>query len=745
MRNKTLEVGISAAVLTSAFVVGTPSYKVEAATNIEQLMTNVQNSSTVLKWAISVEGSADGVTQPWIQYNATKVAIANAEKAIKQLSFSDQLKYEARLADAKTQLKRSQGYLDAITASTKINEKTNALSAAVSANNLNLVEKSYHEMTAEFRKQTILLDRVYGQSTRDKIRNAVKGPAEKLINELKNDVTVHMLTKGASEDIRTSKQAEASRKIHEAQAILDANVLYWENTLQKSLSAITSSIPVQISSVSRIDDTTVSVKLNRAVASVKATEFTFDNNLSVTNASLSSDGTIVTLKTSVQTPSFKYTLKYKGNSASFTVPGSIVPIQVGNTTIQHRETAEVLALTATFAGTYGNNNIRIDIPAGIKVLTINGIENSIAGAKSVNVVPDRNGTVTITFTSNNINVAALDKVFTFNKMENNKVVETQTSGYMNFYVPAKDGSISSKKVQYVDLANNYFVTADGIKYHIKGSNDTFRNESIAISYESFKAALNIDDTITGTYKTTSSSSFNIATNHYSVPLLVDSKFAYKSGYGFRMIGKQIELKGTGQPNYELFIFKNSGSFLGKIKINSAGTWSFNTNLEQNAINDFYMVQQVAGKAAPLYTSGNILRVIEGPFDLLSTSEGITRDEDISNEEITFTIAPVNRTNGTLVVQDNAVITKQASIIVSDEDGTKVQFTNNENGNLFSSVTNGFKIKFGPTKEGIISGVTLDKGADEKLTGTLDIISIDGVSNGYDLQLKVNPGHQIKVY
>ena len=32
-------------------------------------------------------------------------------------------------------------------------------------------------MTAEFRKQTILLDRVYGQSTRDKIRNAVKGPA----------------------------------------------------------------------------------------------------------------------------------------------------------------------------------------------------------------------------------------------------------------------------------------------------------------------------------------------------------------------------------------------------------------------------------------------------------------------------------------------------------------------------------------------------------------------------------------
>ena len=745
MRNKSGKLGISAAVLTSAFIVGTPSFTVEAADNIDQLMKNVQDSSTVLKWAISIEGSADGVTQPWNQFNATKAAIANAEKAIKKLSFSDQLKYEARLTDAKIQLKRAQGYLDAITASTKINEKTTALSSAVAANNLDLVEKAYHEMTAEFRKQTILLDRVYGQSTRDKIRNVVKGPAEKLINELKNDVTVHMLTKGATEDIRIAKRVEASRKVYEAQAILDANVLKWESTLQKSLTAVTNSIPVEVVSILRVDNTTVSVRLNRAVSNIQASELTFDNSLSVTSASLSSDGMTVTLKTSVQTPSFKYTLKYKGSSASFTVPGSIVPIQVGNTTTQHRETSEVLALSATFAGSYGNNNIRIDIPAGIKVLTINGIDNSIVGAKSVNVVPDRNGTVTITFTSNNVNVAALDKVFTFNKMENSKIIETQTSGYMNFYIPAKDGAISSKKIQYVDLTNNYFVTADGIKYQMKAYNDTFQNEGVAIAYDSFKAVLNMEDTITGTYKTATGSSFNITTNHYSVPLLVDSKFAYKSGYGYRMIGKQIELKGTGQPNYELFLFKNSGSLLGKIKINSSGAWNFNTNLEQNAINDFYMVQQVAGKTTPMYSSGNLLRVIEGPFDLLSNSEGTTGDEDLSNEEITFTIAPVKRTNGTLIVQDTAVITKQASITVSDVDGTKVQFTNNKNGNLFIAVTNGFKIKFGTTEEGTISGDILNKGADDKLTGTLDIISIEGVSNGYDLQLKVNPGHQIKVY
>ncbi|ALC86498.1 hypothetical protein AM499_12180 [Bacillus sp. FJAT-22090] len=745
MNKNTVKMVISSAVAASAFVAVAPERQVDATVNIDRLMTDAQNAGNVLKWAISVEGSADGVTQPWTQFNEAKLAIAKAEAEIKKLSFSEQLTYEARLANPKIQLKRAQGYLDAITASTKINEKTRVLSAAVNTNNLDQVEKAYHEMTAEFRKQTILLDRVYGQSTRDKIRNAVKGPAEKLINELKNDVTVHMKTKAAIDYIRLSKSTEATKKINEAQAILNANVLKWESTLQRNINTVANTLPVQMNSITRVDNTTVSVRLNRAVSTVQASEFVFDNGLSVTNASLSSDGMTVTLKTSAQTPSFKYTLKYKGNFASFIVPGSIVPIQIGDTTTQHKETSEVLALSATFAGSYGNNNVRIDIPAGLKLLTINGIENIVAGAKSVNVMPDRNGTIIVTFTANNLNVAVLDKVITFNKLENSKVVETQTSGYMNFYVAAKAGTISNKKVKYVDLPNNYFVTSDGIKYKIKGGSDTYRNEGIAISFDSFKASLDTEDTITGTYQTTAASSFNITENYYSVPLIIDSKFAYKSGNGYRMIGKSLELSGTGQPNYELFIFKNAGSYLGKVKISSTGTWKYPATINQNDINDFYFVQQVAGKVTPVYTSGTSLRVVEGPFELLSISNGKTADEDLSNEEITFTVAPVKRTNGTTIAQDTAILTRQASIVVQDADGTKVQFTNNDQGNIFSKVSNGFKIKFGPTVEEKLAGVILENGEDDKLSGPLEVISIDGVSNGYDLNLKLNTGFQIKDY
>ncbi|NME05778.1 hypothetical protein [Psychrobacillus sp. BL-248-WT-3] len=728
MNNKTKKIAVATAVAASAIVSIAP-HQADAASNIDQLMTNVQNSSTVLKWAISIEGSADGVTQPWSQFNEAKAAIANAEKEIKKLSFSEQLKYDLRLTEAKTQLKRAQGYLDAITASTKINDKTIALSAAVSANNLDLVEKTYHEMTAEFRKQTILLDRVYGQSTRDRIRNVVKGPAEKLINELKNDVTVHMKTKGAAEDIRLSRQAEAARKIYEAQAILDANALKWESRLQSSLTSVTNALPIEISSISRIDNTTLNLKLNRAISSVQISEFTVDNSLLITNATLSRDGLTVTLTTSAQTPSVKYSVKYKGSTASFIAPGTIIPIQMGNSTVQHRDTSEVLALTGTFSG-YGYSSVKIDIPAGLKVLSINGIENNITGSKSVNVLPDKNGTINITFTASNVNTPALDKVITFNRLENNRVADTQTSPTLNFYAPAKTGTISNKAVRYIDNTNNYFVTSDGFKYILKGYSDTYKNEDVAVSLDTFKAALNIEDIVNGNYQTNSSSSFNISVNHYSVPLLLDSQFGYKNAYGYRMLGNQLEFSGTGQPNYEVFFFKNTGALLGKVRIGSNGTWKYKTSIEQNAINDFYIVQQPAGKLTPAYNSGTSFRVIEGPFNIQSVGDGKTPDEDITNEELEFTIAPISRAN-TIVFRDNAIISNSAYITLKDEDGTTVQYTNNKNSNLFSKTTNGFKVKFGPNEDDKLSGEVIAVGKTPGLSGPLEVIAVEGINNAYN--------------
>ncbi|MEI4768830.1 hypothetical protein WAX74_04055 [Psychrobacillus sp. FJAT-51614] len=748
---KLIRTAVSSVVALSTFVATAPTQQGNAAINMEQLMVDVQNAGNVLKWAISVEGSADGMTQPWEQFNNAKIAIAKVEGALDGVSFSDKLKYEAQLMDTKVQIQRAQAYLDAITASTKIDAKTNALSNAVYSNNLDRVEKTYHEMTAEFRKQTILLDRVYGQSTRDRIRNVVKGPAEKLILELKNDVTVHMLAKSAEAEVRWGNYSEAAKKVYEAQAILNANVLKWENALQNRINGVNVSLPFQIVSSSIINNTTLSIKLNRPISSIKPSEFTTDNGLEVTNTSLSKDGLTITLTTSIQIPGSIYTLKYKTNTIRFNIPGSVVPIYVGDKTIQHKETSEIVALAAIFKESNGQPSkatIRVDIPTGLKLVSVNGAANNAVGAKSVNLAPDSNGIVTIVFTAKELNSAALDKSISFNKMEKNKVVETQTSSSLNFYVAAKAGSISKKAVHFIDSLNNYFVTTDGLKYNMKSSGDNYRNEGTVVSFDSFKAALDKEDVVNGTYSPSSVSSFNITSNKVVAKINLDSKFSTIPGTaGYRMDGNKIELYGTGEPNYEIYFFKNAGKSLGKTKVGSNGIWTFNTDSEQSAITDYSMVQQAAGMAIPEYVGWGLttLRVIEGPFELAMISEGTSDDNNISNEVITFTIAPIKHKNGSVLAQDQAYVSKQASITISDSDGTKVKYTNNQRETYINAVKDGFTLSFGLKDKNKSVGSIIDKGKDGKISGTLNVVSVEGVTNEYGLNLKINSHDQIKGY
>lgn len=747
MRNKSGKLIVSTLVATSAIIAVTPGSQVEATSNLNQLVVDAQNAGNVLKWAISVEGSADGVTQPWKQFNNAKQAIGKVETALAKASFSEKLKYESLLIEPKTQLQRAQGYLDAITASNKIHAKTNALSLAVQANNLDQVEKAYHEMTAEFRKQTILLDRVYGQSTRDRIRGAVKGPAEKLISELKNDVTVHMLAKGAQEDLNRGRYTEASAKVYEAQAILTAETLKWEKSLQAAINNINNALPMNAVAVTRVDNTTVLVKLNRSISSVKASDFTANNGMTISSASLSSDGFNVTLKTSVQVPGTTYTIKYKNGSVSFAVPGNISPVYIGDKNIQHKETTEVLSLSTVFKNT-SNQAVRIDIPAGVKLISVNGAANNNAGAKSVNAQTDKNGAIQIVFTANNSNQAALDKTIAIHKIVKNKAVETQTSGVFNLYAPPKEGAIGNKAVRFIDNKNNYFVTTEGVKYSWKIYNDIFQNEGINVSLDSFKSGLDIGDTINGEYHQVSTSLFNISKNASIAAVKLDTKFAVKAGTsGYRIHGNKVELKGTAEPNYELFFFKNNGTSLGKAKADSKGNWTFVAEVDTNAVTDFSIFQQTAGKAIPAYVGWGetTLRVVEGPFAVGSITEGTSKDDDLSNEKITFTISPVQYANGAVIAQDQAIITKQASIIVVDGDGTKVKYTNNQNKTIFSQTKGAFSIDFGLLSTRKSDGQLIDQGKDHKLTGPLTIVSIEGITNEYGLQIQTKPTNQIKNY
>ena len=52
--------------------------------------------------------------------------------------------------------------------------------------------------------------------------------------------------------------------LNEAQTIINTNVLKWESTLQRNLNTV--------DSITRVDNTTVSFRLNREVTSIQASE-----------------------------------------------------------------------------------------------------------------------------------------------------------------------------------------------------------------------------------------------------------------------------------------------------------------------------------------------------------------------------------------------------------------------------------------------------------------------------------------
>lgn len=212
-KKKALKIGISTAIAASAFVAVAPTpLQADAASNMDTLLKNANNASTVLKWAISVEGSADFKTRPYDEYNTAKKAIEVAEKAMTKLSNSEKLSAQSKLVDPKIQVTRAQNYIDAITSSEKIMELTKNLNTAIASGKLADVETSYHKATAEFRKQSVLLDRVYGQTTRDGIRNAVKPQLEKTVDSVKYDVTLKMYADKAAGHIKKKEYSLAKKK-----------------------------------------------------------------------------------------------------------------------------------------------------------------------------------------------------------------------------------------------------------------------------------------------------------------------------------------------------------------------------------------------------------------------------------------------------------------------------------------------------------------------------------------------------
>lgn len=692
MKKKAIKIAASTAVAASAFVAAAPAQQADAATNVNQLATNAQNAGTVLKWAISVEGSANYVTRPYNEYNAAKKAIAAAEAAAKKVSASEQLSIAAKLVEPKLQVKRAQAYIDAITSSEKIKELTAGLDAAIKTNDIEKVETAYHKATAEYRKQSALLDRVYGQSTRDGIRNLVKPALEKSVASVKNEVTVNMLAKAAAVDVKADKLEDASKKIADAQAILDANVLKWETALQKSVDDVATSLPLVAVSASYVNANTVEVKLSKKVDAVNLSQFAIDG-LTVNAVTLGADNRTVTLTTGTQTAGKTYTITFNGKSITYTTPstGDGSTITVDKTAV-HAAMGENVAIQTTFKEKTGQaytGQISVEAPANTTLVSVNGV--SANGASVVTTTPNQNGTVTVVLTGSSNLVADNGKKVTFKKLFNGNVTETTTSGALYFYEALNATStVGSHKVTYVDAKNKLFgVDNNGalVRYTAK-SVDAFTNESTnGLTLDQFFAALNAGDEVQipaygGPTSTTSASHFKITFNK----VISDFDFASKyfvignedaaGAYRVDTNGKFV-LEGEGQAGYTVYVKPTNGTEY-KTTVGSNGKWAVEVNLDQTALTTFEASHVPAGGKAD-YTNAPKINILEGAFEIEDVQLVGSSADTLLGKSIVFTDTPA--------INDSFEVKSGATITLVDEDGTKVKYTHGVNATFSVDATN----------------------------------------------------------
>jgi hypothetical protein len=756
MKKKAIKIAASTAVAASAFVAAAPANKADAAVNLDQIVQDAQNAGTVLKWAISVEGSADYVTRPYDAYNAAKKAIANAEKALKGASTSDKLKYEARLTDPKIQVKRAQAYIDAITSSEKIKELTANLTAAVKSNDINKVEAAYHKATAEYRKQAALLDRVYGESTRKGIRDAVKPALEKLIADYKYDVTVNMALGKVAEATKAKDWTKANSYMAEAEKYLPQVSSTFKAQLTKNKEDALNAIPLSLVTVTIANDTTLFVTLNKEVTGVATSEFALDNGLVVTSAVLNADKKTVTLTTTKQAADKTYTLTYKGTTATFktavSTPGNI---NVNKDDI-HAEAGQHVALVSTFKEKSTNlpsrnQDFKVTVPKGVKVVSVNGVPASgvlatgdAANATSDVLKTDNNGQLILVLTTLDSTTAITGDTAVFEKLDKNgSTVEKEKSGELNFYaVPTVlDLTDTTGTVEYVSSDASYVVVTGGKKLTLKKS-DLYQDKNAVVTFDAFKAKLSEGDVIHGTYKKDSSSVFNLVFDKAPQKDFTLNQKVITGTPAYRHVGNTVLLSGKGEPGKTVAIYvgPNDGSAIpattaksAETVVKSDGTWEVSVGYDTNASNPviYSAYLHADNSTLPVYDAATKakskeIQVVAGDFAFNSlAATGATNDTSLIGETVDFTVATI------ATVQDNAIVDSKASITVKDFDGTTVKYVNGENGTTFSFTGGVLTVKFGSYSQ------LLNAGTVNGLSGTLQVSDMTGVTNDYGLKVNIN--------
>ncbi|MBH0169293.1 Ig-like domain-containing protein [Fictibacillus sp. 18YEL24] len=443
MSKKAFKVASAAAVAASAFVAVNPAQAATAA-EADVLVKKAESLGGTLKWAISVEGSWDGHSNPDMKlFNDTKAAHAKAVTAVSSLpAGSQKTALQTRLNDkVKLYVDRAVTVIDAVSAGKKIEGKKMALETQLDASKIDSATvKAYDDLSAEIRKQESLLSRVYGQTSRASIRDYYQKSAEAVKAEAKYPVSVLVELGRLDAAITAKNLTEATTRY--------TNISDWlpkvENATMKAelqaqfdakKSAYEALKAPKIESVSAIDASTIEIKFNQAMEKGTGTNGAENianyiintTALSATDtAELSEDGKTVTLTLNTSadlTNDTAYTVTVDKDIK--TVSGKVLG------TVDHKTSlffADHVKPTVQSVAAQANGDVKITfsekVAAGTPSVVING----------KTVAPSAVSGNTVTVTKANLTLSGAN-------LENGKSYSVYVNGY-NDLVPVSPNAMS---------------------------------------------------------------------------------------------------------------------------------------------------------------------------------------------------------------------------------------------------------------------------------------------------------------
>lgn len=224
-KKKAIKLLTASAIAASAFVAPNPNAP-QAATNVNAVVNHAKaqfkNAYYTYSQTVTKTGKFADIRKVYAEYNKAKKAYADAVALVKKAGGK---KKEAYLADLDATYKeyikkRVVTYLDAYNYAVKLDEMRKELEAAVAAKDMDKAEGLYHTISYELKYRTVILDRVYGKTTRDLLRVKFKAKAQKLRDSLVYDITVSMKLRVAEAAINKGDLDAAEKALADAEKAL---------------------------------------------------------------------------------------------------------------------------------------------------------------------------------------------------------------------------------------------------------------------------------------------------------------------------------------------------------------------------------------------------------------------------------------------------------------------------------------------------------------------------------------------